>query len=273
MLLGVETSQGNMRAVIAALVCLAAAGVGGEVIELTPAGESPVTCARRVHHRWHVTCLARAPAGSPSLTRAACPLCADLDTRLAQGAWLLEFYAPWCGYCKRLEPVYEEVAQTLAEQVRGSMGLRMRFCSGPGTSAVRRLPHAASCAPCRGYACLTMHRTGTCSAVQELGVHVARIDSSKYKCGCRHVLPCAAPVHRRCRAISNEELARWLHCASTHHDAVMLDAAIPSLLRDACCSHSARAHRAHCACLVGHVCACNLVRHVFVCACFWLSVW
>lgn len=30
--------------------------------------------------------------------------------------WLVKFYAPWCHYCKQLEPVYMQVAQTLASE-------------------------------------------------------------------------------------------------------------------------------------------------------------
>jgi len=37
----------------------------------------------------------------------------NFEELTSKGTWLLEFYAPWCGHCKRLAPVYEQVATAL----------------------------------------------------------------------------------------------------------------------------------------------------------------
>jgi len=66
--------------------------------------------------------------------------------KTATGTWLVKFYAPWCGHCKRLAPVWDE----LATQAKGRFNVAKVDCT----------VETGSCPDIRGYPTIKLIHNG-----------------------------------------------------------------------------------------------------------------
>ncbi|KAF9399273.1 hypothetical protein BGX21_006521 [Mortierella sp. AD011] len=69
--------------------------------------------------------------------------------------WMVEYYAPWCGHCKALAPVYEKVAKEL----RGKVNVAKVDC--PANEVICRSQQV------RGYPTIKLHQYGQATVFQK----------------------------------------------------------------------------------------------------------
>eukprot|EP01122_Echinamoeba_exundans_P010861 TRINITY_DN4152_c0_g1_i1.p1 TRINITY_DN4152_c0_g1~~TRINITY_DN4152_c0_g1_i1.p1 ORF type:complete len:430 (+),score=120.16 TRINITY_DN4152_c0_g1_i1:41-1330(+) len=53
----------------------------------------------------------------------------NFDQITAEGKWIVEFFAPWCGHCQHLAPIYEEAARRINNEHQGKFRLASVDCT------------------------------------------------------------------------------------------------------------------------------------------------
>ena len=61
----------------------------------------------------------------------------QVTTGSTTGDWLVLFYAPWCGHCKKVKPIWEDLAKDLGKETIKSASVAMVDCDENDSTCMR----------------------------------------------------------------------------------------------------------------------------------------